>query len=203
MNEEKAERLIELCKKVRAGAPPRPHDDRTREHYEQCVPCREWERARDASFQKIETEEGMIPGGLMAIRFLAMATKVEALMEPRSAGHGHSSREEIKQCPECQKQDKARAAAWERVSRTPPEEMVKEIGVGLEWVANAKAAMLPVIDASKNAVESGDLPHPPEHMRTHKSQQEMLACDICNAWLRRRDAIVKDALPPPHNLRGT
>ena len=141
----------------------------------------------------------------MAIRFLAMATKVEALMEPRPAGHAHSaSGEERRQCPECQKQEfKARAAAWERVSRTPPEEMVKEIGVGLEWVANAKAAMLPVIDALKNAVESGDLPHPPEHMRTHKSQKEMLACDICNAWLRRRDAIVKDALPPPHNLRDT
>jgi hypothetical protein len=202
MNEEKAERLIERFKKARAEAPPRPHDDHTREHYEQCVPCREWERAREASLETIETEEGMIKGGLMAIRFIAMATKVEALMEPRPAGHAHSSREEIKQCPECQKQDKARAAAWERVSKTPPEEMVKEIGVGLEWAANAKAAMLPVIDALKKAAESGDLPDPPEHMRTHKSQKEMLACDICNGWIKRRDAIVKDALPP-HNLRST
>src|SRR5271167_2198095 len=109
MNEEKTERLIEICKKARAGAPPRPHDDHTREHYKQCVPCREWERALDASLERIEREEGMISGELVAIRFLAMARKVEALMEPRPAGHAHSaSLEELKQCPECQKQDKAR-----------------------------------------------------------------------------------------------
>jgi hypothetical protein len=46
----------------------------------------------------------------------------------------------------------------------------------------------------KNAIESGDLPHPPEH--THKSQKESLACDICHGWIKRRDAIMQQALPP-------
>jgi hypothetical protein len=135
--------------------------------------------------------------------FVAMAAKVGALVGPRPAGHAHNaSLEELKQCPECQKQDKARAAAWD--NPPPLEEMVKEIGIGLEWLANAKAAMLPAIDALKNALESGDLPQPPEHMlmRTHKSQKEMWACDICNVWLKRQDAIFKGALPPPHNLHG-
>jgi hypothetical protein len=200
MNEEKAERLIELYKKVCAGAPPRPHDDHPREHYKECVPCREWESAQVAILERIEREEGMIPGELIAIRFLAMATKVNALLE-RPAGHAHrESLEELKQCPECQKQVKAWEAAWEKMLYNPPplEEMVKELGFGLEWAANARAAMLPAIDALKNALESGDLPQPPEqHMRTHKSQKEMLACDICHGWIKRSDAIVKDALPPP------
>lgn len=184
MNEEKTERLIELYKKACAGAPPRPHDDHTREYYKQCAPCREWERAQEAILERIEREEGMIPGELIAIRFFAMATKVNALLEPRPAGH---------------EQVKAWETAWEKMIYNPPplEEMVKELAFGLKWFAKSKAAMLPVIDALKNAIESGDLPHPPEHLRTHKSQKEMLACDICNDWLRRRDAIVKDALPPP------
>jgi hypothetical protein len=195
MNEEKTERLIELFKKARAGAPPRPHDDRTREHYEQCVPCREWKRALEASLERIEREEGMMSGELATIMFVAMAAKVEALVGPRPEGHAHrESLEELKQCPECQKQEKARAAAWE--NPPPPEEMVKELALGLEWAANRRAAVLAATDALKNAIESGDLPHPPEHMRTHKSQQEMLACDICNLWARRHNAIVKDAFPP-------
>lgn len=120
MNEEKTERLIELYKKARAGAPPRPHDDHTREHYKQCVECREWDRAVDASFQKVEREEGMISGELRTIIFLAMATKVEALVGPRPAEHAHrASLEELRQCPECQKQDKVRAAAWEKMQYNP------------------------------------------------------------------------------------
>jgi hypothetical protein len=73
-----------------------------------------------------------------------------ALLEPRPAGHAHSaSGEERKQCPECQKQDKARAAAWEKRLYNPPplEEMVKELAFGLEWVANAKAPLLSAMDA--------------------------------------------------------
>jgi hypothetical protein len=61
---ENRERLRELLKKARAGAPPRPHDVRTREHYEQCVECREWSRAVDGRFAKVEREEGMIQGQL-------------------------------------------------------------------------------------------------------------------------------------------
>jgi hypothetical protein len=97
-----------------------------------------------------------------------------------------------------QKQDKARAAAWEKMLYNPPplEEMVKELAFGLEWVANAKAPLLSAMDALKNAIESGDLPHPPEHMHTHKSQKESLACDICHGWIKRRDAIMQQALPP-------
>jgi len=207
MNEEKTERLIELYKKARAGAPPRPHDDHTREHYKQCVECREWDRAVDASFQKVEREEGMISGELRTIIFLAMATKVEALVGPRPAEHAHrASLEELRQCPECQKQDKVRAAAWEKMQYNPPplEELLKGASTSvLEWGANAKAWVLAATEALKNAIESGDLPQSPEHMHTHKSKEEFLACDTCHAWIKRRDAIVKDALPPPHNLRGT
>ena len=52
-NEEKAAQLIELVKKAYAGL-PQPHDVRTREHYEQCDECREWRRAVENSFEKIE-----------------------------------------------------------------------------------------------------------------------------------------------------
>ena len=61
-NEEKAARLIELVKKSRAAMPPRPHDVRTPEHFAQCDECRQWQRAREASFEEIEKQEGMMSG---------------------------------------------------------------------------------------------------------------------------------------------
>jgi len=78
-NEEKAKRLIELVKKAIAGVPPQPHDVRTREHFEQCDECREWRRAQEASFEKIETEEGMMGGELGIPMLMALATRANTL----------------------------------------------------------------------------------------------------------------------------
>jgi hypothetical protein len=64
-----------------------------------------------------------------------------------------------------------------------------------EWFARTKAAMLPIADVLKKAIESGELPLPPgEHRQSHKSQEEFLACDVCQGWEKRRDAIVEKAL---------
>jgi hypothetical protein len=71
--------------------------------------------------------------------------------------------------------------------------MVKELAFGLEWAASAKAAMLPAANALGKAIEDGEL-EIPEHRQTHKSQEELLACDICQDWKRRRDAILEKAL---------
>ncbi len=182
MSEEKTERGIEILKKMRAGE------------------CPEWDRELNASLEKFEKE------GEPLVSLMALETKANALAGPPPA-HAHESGEERKQCPECQEWNKAFAAAYEKLSSNSPspEELKVEVAPFSEWFTRAKAVMLPGVEALKNALESGDLPQPPEHMLmgTHKSQKEMLACDICNGWLRRRDAIVKEALPPPHNLRGT
>ena len=76
-NEEKAALLIELVKKARAGMPPRPHEVRTPEHGQECIECREWSRALEASFEKIETEEGMMSGelGILMRGIPALATR--------------------------------------------------------------------------------------------------------------------------------
>jgi hypothetical protein len=87
-NEEKAARLIELVKKARAGMPPRPRDIRTPEHNQQCIECREWNRALEARFEKIETEEGMMSGELGMLVFMAVASKANDLAGPRP--HPHS-----------------------------------------------------------------------------------------------------------------
>jgi hypothetical protein len=48
--------------------------------------------------------------------------------------------------------------------------------------------------AWRHAVEASfELPIP-EHRQTHKSHEEFLACDICQGWERRRDAILEKAL---------
>jgi hypothetical protein len=73
-NEEKATRLIELVKKAIASL-PQPHDVRTREHFEQCDECREWRRAVEDSFEKIETNEGMRSGELGMLMFMAVVEK--------------------------------------------------------------------------------------------------------------------------------
>jgi hypothetical protein len=174
-NEEKAERLIELVKKAIAGLPPQPHDVRTHEHFEQCDKCREWRRAEEASFEKIESEEGMMSGELGILMFMAMADKANILAG--SPPHSHSES----------------LSAGEKVSGGPPEWLVKELALGLEWFANAKAAMLPVANVLGKAIENGELPIP-EHRQTHKSHEEILACDICQDWERRRDAILGKTL---------
>ena len=76
-NEEKAALLIELVKKARAGMPPRPHEVRTPEHGQECIECREWSRALEASFEKIETEEGKMSGelGILMRGIPALATR--------------------------------------------------------------------------------------------------------------------------------
>jgi hypothetical protein len=191
-NEEKAARLIELVKKARAGMPPRPHDIRTPEHNQQCIECREWNRALEARFEKIETEEGMMSGELGMLVFMAVASKANDLAGPRP--HPHSgSLEELKQCPECQEWEKTYHGTWERTFSAPPEYPVKEFALGLEWAANTKAMMLPVSNVLEKAINDGEL-EIPEHRQTHKSQEELLACDICQDWERRRDAIVKKGL---------
>jgi hypothetical protein len=196
MNEEKAERLRGLVKKARAAFGPRPHGAWTREHYEQCVECQKWSRVRDGSFEKVERDEGMIPGELRATLLMALGTKANALAGPPPEGHAHiPSGEEQKQCPECQEWDKALAAAFEKLSNIPPEELLTgESGFDPECFTKMKAAMLPSTEAVEKAIESGDLPLPPEHMHTHKSQEEFLACDICHGWIKRRDAIFQEAL---------
>jgi hypothetical protein len=55
---------------------------------------------------------------------------------------------------------------------------VKELALGLEWTANTKAKMHPAMNALEEAMKSGELPIP-EHRNTHKSQEELLVCDIC------------------------
>jgi hypothetical protein len=81
-NEEKAKRLIELVNKARAGMPPRPHEVRTPEHFEQCDECREWGRAQEASLEKIEREAGMTSGELRILMFMARAIKANDLAGP-------------------------------------------------------------------------------------------------------------------------
>jgi len=185
MSEEKTERMIELFKKVRAGD------------------FQEWDRALDASYEKVEKEGEPLALSLMT---MGKASEASALAGPPPA-HAHESGEERKQCPECQEWNKAFAAAYEKLSSNPPtlEELKKAEAFFFEWFTRAKAVMLPGIDALKEGIKSGELPLPPEHLlrSTHKSQKELLECDICHGWIRRRDAIFKEALPPPHNLRGT
>jgi hypothetical protein len=194
---ENRERLRELLKKALADAPPRPHDVRTREHYEQCVECREWSRAVDASFAKVEREEGMVQGQLGALIFVARATKANALAGPRPHSHSESL-QELKQCPECQEWERAQAAAWEKVWGVPAEELLNgELAFDPECFTKMKAAMLPAMEVLKKALESGELPlSPGEHRQTHKSQEELLACDVCRGWEKRRDAILEKALGP-------
>ena len=72
---------------------------------------------------------------------------------------------------------------------------MKELALGLEWTANTKAAMLPVSNVLEKAMRDGEL-EIPEHRQRHKSQEELLACDICQGWERRRDAILEKALGP-------
>ena len=181
-------------KKVRAEAPPRPHDeDRTREHNAQCAECGKWNHAMYASLEKLGEEEGMISGELNAILQMTHATKANALAGSPPA-HAHGSGEERKHCPECQEWNKALAAAYEKLRNVTPEELLAgEQTFDPETFTKMKAAMLPGMDALKEAMESGDLPLPPEHLRTHKSQKEVLACDICHGWIRRRDAIFEEA----------
>ena len=176
MNEEGAERLRELVKKARAGAPPRPHDVRTHEHFEQCVECQEWGRVLEASIEKVETEAGMIPGELSALLLIALATKANALAGPPPAGHLHAaSFEERKQCPECQEWDKAHTAAFEKLRDSSPEELLQgELAFDPDYFTKMREAMLPVMDVMKKAIESGELPLPPsEHRQTHRSSQEL------------------------------
>jgi len=171
--------LIELLKKVRAGE------------------CQEWDRELNASLQKFEKERELL------VSHMTLETKANALAGPPPA-HAHESGEERKQCPECHGWNKAFAAAYEKLSSNPPPPEELKVGVALfsEWFTRWKAVMLPGVDALKEAIKSGDLPLPPEHLGTHKSREEFLACDICHGWLRRRDAIFKDALPPPHKGRA-
>jgi hypothetical protein len=192
-------RLIELIKKARAGAPPRPHDDRTSEHNEQCVECQKWNRAMHASVERLGEEEGMIKGELNGILTMTWATKANALAGPPPAGHAHiASGEERKQCPECQEWDKALAAAYEKLKNVPPEELLAgEQAFDPEYFTKMKAAMLPAMDALKEAIESGDLRNPPEHLRTHKSSlKESLACDICQGWTKRYKEIFEETVRP-------
>jgi len=191
-NEEKAARLIELVKESRADMPPRPHDVRTPDHFAQCDECRQWQRAREASFEEIEKQEGMMSGELGMLLFMAWASKANDLAGPRPHPH-HGALQELKQCPECQEWHKTYDATWERTFSTPPEEMVKEFALGLEWAANTKAAMLPVANVLEEATRDGEL-EIPEHRQTHKSHEEFLACDICQDWKKRRDAILEKAL---------
>jgi hypothetical protein len=172
-NEVKGERLIELVKKARAGMPPRPHEVRTPEHGQECIECREWGRALEASFEKIEEEEGMISGTLGMLMFMALAVKANPLSGPEPYS----------------------VAAWAKIAGGPHEDLVKELALGLEWAANAKAAMLPVSNVLEKAINDGEL-EIPEHRQTHKSHEEFLACDICQGWERRRDAILEKALGP-------
>ena len=173
-NEEKAARLIELVKKALAGLPPQPHDVRTPEHFEQCDECREWRHAQEASFEKIESEEGMMSGELGILMLMALASKANTLAgSPRPFS----------------------LAALEKLSGGPPGGLVKELALGLEWAANSKAAMLPVANVLEKAIRDGEL-EIPEHRQTHKSHEEFLACDICQGWERRRDAILEKALGP-------
>lgn len=171
--EEKAARLIELVKKARAGMPPRPHDVRPPEHGQECIECREWSRALEASFEKIESEEGMMSGELGMLLFMALASKANTLSgsEPQSF------------------------AGWEKIAAVPPKDLVKELALGLEWAANTKAAMLPVANVLEKTIRDGEL-EIPEHRQTHKSYEEFKACDICQDWERRRDAILEKALGP-------
>lgn len=164
------ERVIEILKKVRAGD------------------FQEWDRELNASLQKFEKE------GELMVSLMTLETKANALAGPPPA-HVHESGEERKQCPECQEWNKVFAAAYEKLSSNPPplEELNGEVALFSEWFTRAKAAMLPGVDALKEAIKSGDLPLPPEHLGTHKSQEEVLACDICHGWIRRRDAIAQEA----------
>jgi hypothetical protein len=75
----------------------------------------------------------------------------------------------------------------------PPGGLVKELALGLKWAANSKAAMLPVADVLEKAIRDGEL-EIPEHRQTHKSHEELLACEICQDWKRRRDTILVKAL---------
>ncbi len=193
-NEEKAARLIEQVKKAYAGLPPQPHDVRTHEHFEQCDECRQWQRAVEASLEEIEKQEGMMSGDMGILMFMARAIKANDLAGPRP--HSHSgSLEELEQCPECQEWHKTYDATWEGAFAAPPEETAKELAFGLEWYANAKVARLPAMNVLGKAINEGELPVP-EHRQTHKSQDELLACDICQGWERRRDAILEKALGP-------
>jgi hypothetical protein len=71
--------------------------------------------------------------------------------------------------------------------------MAKELAFGLERAANANAAMLPVANVLEKAIGDGEL-EISEHRQRHKSQEELLTCDICEDWKRRRDAILEKAL---------
>lgn len=174
-NEEKARRLIDLVKKAEAGMPPQPHDVRTHEHFEQCAECREWRRAQEASLEKIESDEGMMSGELGMLMFMAMADKLSI----RAGSPSHSHSESL--------------TSVEKASGDLPESLVKKLASGLEWAANAKAAMLPVANVLGKAINDGELPIP-EHRQTHKSHEEFLACEICQDWEKRRDAILEKAL---------
>lgn len=170
MSEGETERMIEPFKKVRAGE------------------CQEWDRELNASLEKFEKE------GELMISLVTLETKANALAGPPPE-HAHGSGEERKQCPECQEWNKAFAAAYEKLSSNPPppEELKKEEALFSEWFTRAKAATLPGVDALKEAIKSGDLPLPPEHLSTHKSPKETLECDICHGWIKSRDAIFKEA----------
>jgi hypothetical protein len=85
-------------------------------------------------------------------------------------------------------------AGWEKISAGPPEDLVKEFALGLVWAANTKAAMLSVSNVLEKAMNDGEL-EIPEHRQAHKSRKEFLACDICQSWERRRDAILEDGCP--------
>jgi hypothetical protein len=171
MNEEKMERVIGILKKVSVGD------------------FQEWDHELNASLQEFEKESELL------FSLMTLETNANALAGLPPA-HAHESGEERKQCPECQEWNKVFAAAYEKLSSNPQplEELKGEVALFSEWFTRAKAAMLPGVDALKKAIKSGDLPLPPEHLGTHKSQEEVLACDICHGWIRRRDAIMQEAL---------
>jgi hypothetical protein len=175
--EENAARLIELVKRTIASL-PQPHDVRTREHHEQCDECREWRRAVENSFEKIEGEEGMMSGELGMLMFMALTEQASDLAT--LTGSPPYSRS-------------LSLAALERLLDGSPEGLVKELARGLEWAANTKAAMLSVSNVLEKAIRDGEL-EIPGHRQTHKSRKELLACDICQDWKRRRDAILGKAL---------
>jgi hypothetical protein len=123
--------------------------------------------------------------------------------------HHHTGAEWLA-CTECQAYFAKRKAAADKVGRSrsvdddkgekEKAERLRELlklAFDPERLTKMKAAMFPATDVLRKAIESGELPlQPGEHRQTHKSQEELLACDICQGWEQRRDAILEKNFGP-------